>query len=129
MFVGMYFLASLAMNTLQMLIWAIIVDVIDYNEITTGKRDDGTIYGMYSFSRKIGQALAGGLGGFVLTFIGYNSVATVQSAETIKGIYAMATLFPAAGYILIGLILMFAYPLTKKAVNENAVKLAEKRKA
>ena len=39
----------------------------------------------------------------------------------------MATLFPAAGYILIGLILMFAYPLTKKVVQENSAKLAAMR--
>ena len=49
-----------------MLMWANITDIIDYQEVLTGKRDDGTIYAVYSFSRKIGQALAGGLGGFAI---------------------------------------------------------------
>ena len=34
---------------------------IDDREVRTGSRDDGTVYSVYSFARKIGQALAGGL--------------------------------------------------------------------
>ena len=126
-YVGIYTVSSLFSNTFNMLIWAKITDIIDYNEILTGKRDDGTIYGLYSFSRKIGQALAGGLGGFALTFIGYNSAAAVQTTATTDGIYTLATLFPGVCYIVVGLILMFAYPLSKKVVEENNCKLKAKR--
>ena len=126
-YVGIYTISSLFMNTFNMLIWAKITDIIDYNEILTGKRDDGTIYGLYSFSRKIGQALAGGLGGFALTFIGYNSAAAIQTQATTDGIYTLATLFPGVCYIVVGLILMFAYPLSKKVVEENNIKLKAKR--
>ena len=126
-YVVMYTIASLFMNTFNMLIWAKITDIIDYHEILTGKRDDGTIYGLYSFSRKVGQALAGGLGGFALTFIGYNSTLAVQTQSTTDGIYTLATLFPGVCYIVVGLILMFAYPLSKKVVEENAVKLKSRR--
>ena len=126
-YVVMYTIASLFLNTFNMLIWAKITDIIDYHEILTGKRDDGTIYGLYSFSRKIGQALAGGLGGFALTFIGYNSAVAVQSATATNGIYTLATLFPGVCYIVVGLILMFAYPLSKKVVEENNRKLVAKR--
>ena len=126
-YVGIYTISSLFMNTFNMLIWAKITDIIDYNEILTGKRDDGTIYGVYSFSRKLGQALAGGLGGFALTFIGYNSMAATQTTATTDGIYALATLFPGVCYIVVGLILMFAYPLSKKVVNENNLKLESMR--
>ena len=126
-YVAMYTLATLFTTVFNMLIWANITDVIDYNEILTGKRDDGTIYGVYSFSRKLGQALAGGLGGFALTFIGYNSMAATQTTATTDGIYALATLFPGVCYVVVGLILMFAYPLSKKVVNENNLKLQAMR--
>ena len=126
-YVGIYAISSIFMNVFNMLIWAKITDIIDYNEILTGKRDDGTIYGVYSFSRKIGQALAGGLGGFALGFIGYNSMAATQTTATTDGIYTLATLFPGACYIVVGLILMFAYPLSKKVVNENNLKLQAMR--
>ena len=123
-YLGVNALAMFAMSGNTLLSWANITDVIDHNEITTGKRDDGTIYGIYSFSRKIGQALAGGLGGFALSFIGYNSMAATQTAEVANGIYTIATLFPGVCYIIAGLIFMFAYPLSKKVVNENSAKLA-----
>ena len=128
-FVGLYILLTLGSNAFNMLIWAKITDVIDYNEILTGKSDDGTIYGVYSFARKIGQALAGGLGGFALTFIGYNSLAATQTVEVTNGIYTVATLFPGVCYIIVALILMFAYPLTKKVVEENSAKLAAMRES
>lgn len=120
-------LAFLGTMSFNMLTWANITDIIDYNEILTGKRDDGTIYGLYSFSRKIGQALAGGLGGFALSFIGYNSLAAAQTVEVTNGIYTIATIFPAVCYIVVALILIFAYPLNKKVVEENATKLSAMR--
>ena len=110
-----------------MLIWANITDIIDYQEVLTGKRDDGTIYAVYSFSRKIGQALAGGLGGFALSFIGYNSLAAVQTTEVTSAIYSIATIFPGISYIIVALILAFAYPLSKKVVEENSTKLSQMR--
>ncbi|MGM9530963.1 MFS transporter, partial [Intestinibacter sp.] len=88
---------------------------------------DGIIYGVYSFSRKIGQALAGGLGGFALTFIGYDSLAASQTIEVTNGIYSLSTLFPGVCYLIVGLILVFAYPLSKKVVEENSRILNEKR--
>ena len=128
-YVGIYTISQLFVNTFNMLIWAKITDIIDYNEIVNGKRDDATIYGLYSFARKIGQALAGGLGGFALSFIGYNSLAATQTAATTDGIYTLATLFPGACYIVVGLILMFIYPLSKKVVKENTLKLEAMRSA
>lgn len=60
----------LGMNYFNMLIWALITDVIDDKEVRTHSRDDGTVYGFYSFARKVGQALAGGVSGFALSAIG-----------------------------------------------------------
>ena len=122
-------LALLGTTSFNMLTWANITDIIDYNEVLTGKRDDGAIYGLYSFSRKIGQALAGGLGGFALSFIGYNSLAATQTTQVTEGIYTIATIFPAVCYIAVGLILIFAYPLSKKVVEENASKLSLMRES
>lgn len=126
-FVGITFVASFGMYYFNMVIWAYITDVIDYQEVHTGNRDDGTIYGVYSFARKIGQALAGGLSGFALSAIGYQSAATVQTDEVRVGIYNIATVFPGVCYILVALILIFAYPLSKKVVNENVAILAKRR--
>lgn len=59
---------------------SVITDMIDYQEVRTGSRDDGTVYAIYSFSRKAGQALAGGIGGRKLRQRGRGS--TCGSAES-----------------------------------------------
>ena len=127
-FVG---LGNIGTGIFNLLIWAFITDIIDYQEIKTGQRDDGTIYAVYSFSRKIGQALAGGLGAWVLQAIGYHTSTAgetiVQSDRVVNNIYSVATLAPAVCYLAVGLILLFLYPLTKKAVEENTKALKEKR--
>lgn len=110
-----------------MVIWAFITDIIDYQEIATGRREDGTVYAVYSFARKVGQALAGGLGGFVLTAIGYVSEASAQTQEVAERIYTVATLVPGICYLVVFLIIQFAYPLGRREVEENTAVLREKR--
>lgn len=119
-----YVAATFGTAIFSILSWSFITDIIDYNEIKTGERNDATIYGVYSFTRKLGQALAGAVTGYSLTFIGYNSIATVQVDSVKVGIYSLSTLFPGFCYIFAGLLLMFTYPLTKKVVQENVSKLA-----
>lgn len=118
---------NLGFGLFNLIVWAFVSDIIDDQELKTGKREDGTIYATYSFARKIGQALAGGLGGFALGIIGYNSGVQVQAMEVTKGIYNIATLVPGIMYIGVGLCLMFIYPLGKKKVESNIAALKLKR--
>lgn len=111
----------------NLVIWSFITDVIDDQEIKSGTREDGTIYAIYSFARKLGQAFAGGLGGFALAQTGYNESVQVQVQSVADGIYNVATLYPGLLYIAVGLTLIFIYPLGKNQVKENAAKLKERR--
>ncbi|AEB30776.1 putative Na+:altronate/mannonate symporter [Carnobacterium sp. 17-4] len=128
LFLAVATLGNLGMNYFSIIIWAFIADIIDYQEIRTGKREDGTIYAVYSFARKLGQALAGGLGGFALTAIGYVSAASIQTPDVLDKVYNVSTGIPAIAYLLVALSLFFIYPLGKKQVLENTAILAEKRK-
>ncbi|MBQ9748016.1 MAG: MFS transporter [Clostridia bacterium] len=122
--IGVYIAVSvlgfLGFSLFNLIMWAIITDVIDDSEVRTGKREDGTIYGAYSFARKIGQAAAGGLGGWLLVLIGFDPTAAVQSDAVAQGIYTVATLIPALLYLVVGVSLILLYPLTKKKTEENA---------
>ncbi|WP_044297129.1 MFS transporter [Robinsoniella peoriensis] len=124
-------LGNLGTGLFNLMIWAFITDIIDYQEVRSGSRDDGTVYAVYSFARKIGQALAGGLGGWTLAAIGYQSSVggetVVQTTSVVNNIYSVATLAPAVCYLIVGLILLFWYPLTKKKVLENSRILEERR--
>lgn len=127
-----YAVLMLGVSCLNILIWAFITDVIDHQEIRTGERNDATVYGLYSWARKLGQAIAGGLTGWALGWIGYQSgtgETVVQSQEVLDGIYSLATLLPAILLTVSVLALLFWYPLSKKRVDENVAILEKKHAA
>ncbi len=127
LFMVLLFIGTLGMGLFNLIIWAFITDIIDYQEVVTGKREDGTVYAVYSFARKVGQALAGGLGGFVLTAIGYVSEASAQTEAVAERIYTVATLVPGICYLAVFLIIQFTYPLTRQEVEKNAAILHNTR--
>ena len=120
---GLQLLCWLGLGMFSMVSWALITDVIDYSEIKNGVREDGSVYALYSFARKLGQALAAGLSGWLLEGIGYDSVAASeglrQTESVLAGILNISTLVPAVGFLLLGLVLWFWYPLHKKQVDKN----------
>ena len=129
LFMALLFLGTLGTGLFNMIIWAFITDIIDYQEIAAGRREDGTVYAVYSFARKVGPAIAGGLGGFVLTAIGYISEAASQTEVVAERIYTVATLVPGVCYLAVFLIIRFAYPLGRKDVEQNTAILRERRES
>ena len=127
---GLQMICWLGLGVFSMVSWALITDVIDYSEIKNGVREDGSVYALYSFARKLGQALAAGLSGWLLTGIGYSSEAAaagqVQTPEVLSGIFNISTLLPALGFVLLALVLWLWYPLHKKQVDANVAALKEK---
>ena len=120
---------SLGFGLFNLIIWAFITDIIDDHEVKTGVREDGTIYAVCSFSRKIGQAIASAMGAWSLSLIGYVEGAAKQTEAVTDGIYNIATVIPAVLYIIVGLVLAFVYTLNKKKVLENVEILKARREA
>lgn len=118
-------LCWLGLGMFSMVNWALITDVIDYSELKNGVREDGSVYALYSFARKLGQAAAAGASGGLLTMIGYTEETAFDPSVT-RGIYSISTLLPAIGFLLLALILWFWYPLHKKQVEANVRALKEK---
>lgn len=125
-YVGINVLSWYGLGVFAMVTWALITDVIDYSEIKNGIRADGSIYALYSFARKVGQASAAGLVGSLLSIIGYGEK-TAFDREVLSGVYSIATGIPAVGFLILALILIFWYPLKKKIVDENVEILKKKR--
>lgn len=111
----------------NLVIWAFVNDVSDYHELVSGLREDGTVYSIYSMARKIGQAIAGGVGGIAISAVGYDSTAKIQESSVLEGIYSLATLVPAIFYFVIVFILILFYPLNKKKTLQLKVDLNQKR--
>ncbi len=126
-YVVFYTLAYIGLGFFNTVIWAMITDVIDDAEVKNGVREDGTIYSVYSFARKLGQAFSSGMIGGLLTMIGY-SKDTAFDPEVTRGIFNLSCVIPAAGLLAVALALFFIYPLNKKKVEENCAELARRRK-
>lgn len=128
---GLQTLNWIGLGIFSMVSWALITDVIDYAELKNGVREDGSVYALYSFARKLGQAAASGLSGLLLQVIGYNNNAItegVAQTQSVKdGIFNISTLVPAVGFAALALVLWFWYPLHKKQVDANVAELKKKR--
>ena len=112
----------LGLGVFSMVSWALITDVIDDAELRNGVREDGSVYALYSFARKLGQAAAAGLSGALLTAIGY-SQETAFDPAVVNGLYDIAALVPAIGFGALAAILWFWYPLHKQQVEANVAEL------
>jgi len=86
--------SGFAMVSIQMQ-WGLVGEAIDYNEHITGKRTEGSIYGTFNLSRRIGQTVGLGISFFALDWIGYAPKQDVQSASTVFGFKILCVLVPA----------------------------------
>lgn len=101
--------------------WAMIGDVIDYQEYETGERNEGTVYSIFSMIRKVGQGLGQALMPMMIlwTIPGLNlSDSATWSPERVVGIKNMSVIFPMIGMVLVIASLVFIYPLNKKRLAE-----------
>ncbi len=100
-------------------------DCIEYGTWKNGDRTTGVAFSMQTFTTKLGQAIAGGLGGVLLTTFGY--IPNVEQSErTLNGIFSMMTLIPAIGMLLFVIIFGLFYKLNESDIEmymkENQLK-------
>ncbi|NMP36822.1 MAG: MFS transporter [Clostridiales bacterium] len=120
---------NLGVGFLTLEVWAMAMDVSDYQELKTKKREEAVNYAVFTFMRKVGQALAA-LAPFFVGLVGYDSelVGLGQNTETLKGMYTVSTLVP---FIMFAVMLacMILYPLNKKKTVQMREELAKQREA
>ena len=125
-YVLFYVIAFIGIGFFNTVIWAMITDVIDDAEVINGIREDGTIYAVYSFARKLGQAFSSGMVGGLLSMVGYTPKTAFDPAVT-EGIFKISCIVPIIGLAAVALALLFIYPLNKKRVEANVAELARRR--
>ena len=79
-------------------------------------------------SRKVGQAVAGGIGGVAIAAVGYDAAVGTQSQDVLDGIYMLGTLVPGIFYAIIAVVL-FMYPLNKQKTIQLGKDLEARRNA
>ena len=94
-------LGTIGQTVFTMLIWALVTDCLDYSEWKFNERSDGSMYSLYTFSRKIGSTIASTGVSFGLAAIGFVSGSNVvQTTEAVNGIYFLVNIIPVVTCIL-----------------------------
>lgn len=121
-------LCQIGIALVNMLVWALEADTVEYGEWKTGVRAEGIIYAVFSFTRKTGQAVGGALAAYALAFGGYVAGASTQTESAEWGIRAAVGLLPAA-MAIIAIAIMLFYPLTDTRHREIVSEIAARRAA
>ena len=119
----------LGVSGFQVLVWALVNDAIDYQELQTGKRNEGIVYSAYTFFRKLANAVSGSMSSFALAIAGFQVNEAVQNEAFSGHLWKTYTGLYVVGYLLAVLVLKFIYPLTKEKTAEMLQDLADKRNA
>lgn len=121
MYIGSLMLLYTSNAVFTIILWAMVVDCIDYQYEKTGSRDEGSLYALFSFFRKLAQGIGSAFSAVMLSFCGYveelQANQTMQTATNIKNMYLIVM---TVGVVLTVLITKFVYNIdeTKKTTAE-----------
>ncbi|MEN0046581.1 MAG: MFS transporter [Bacteroidota bacterium] len=118
---------SFGIGSLFTIMMSMTADVIDIDELNTGLRREGIFGAIYWWMVKVGFAIAGGLSGIIIAFVGFNpDLATVDQQSAVDGLHAFFCFFPMAGTI-IAILVMWNYDITEDKANEIRVQLESRK--
>jgi glucuronide carrier protein len=124
-----FFLLGIGVGGVNTLMWALEADTVEYGEWKTGVRTEGTTYALFSFTRKMGQALGGAAAAYTIGLGGYVAGKGVAQTDSAKAAIKAAAGFVPAGFILLSLAIIFFYPLTEKVFRDVVAEVAARRAA
>ena len=113
--------------------WAMVADCIDYQELQTGRREEGTVYAVYSLGRKIAQGFGAAIVLLMLGWIGFQEagydkvlgveIPCVQTPDVANRIRLLIGAVYCVCSLVQFIMLKFVYPLSKDKVDEMNIKL------
>ena len=129
---GIYLFAlviyGIGMGVYTCVSWAMMGDAIDYNEWKFGTREEGTVYSLHSFFRKLAQGIGPSVVLIIMGALGYVAkYGTIgQSAQTAHNMcWLVAALYLFSAVLqFIGIAVI--YNLDKKTLNKMNAELAER---
>ena len=134
-------ICALGLGIYSTVSWAMMGDAIDYNEWKTGKREEGVVYSLHSFFRKLAQGVGPAVAVAIMGTMGYvnNAIDPETGAEIIDVALIswenamqirslVATLYLVAGlFVFVGLGLV--YNLDKKTLSKMTSELEARHNA
>jgi GPH family glycoside/pentoside/hexuronide:cation symporter len=113
---------SFGIGSLFTLMMSMTADVIDLDELNTGKRREGIFGAIYWWMVKVGFAVAGLLSGAIMTLVGFDASSTVQPEGAIDGLRMFYSGIPILG-TLVAMYVMRNYAVSEERSNEIRAQL------
>lgn len=117
---------GMGMVSIQMQ-WGLVGEAIDYNEMVTGKRTEGSIYGAFNLARRIGQTIGSGFAIYALDWIGYSGESEIQTDGAVFGLKVLCVLIPAIFTIGSWAAFKFVWNITPEVREKMALAKAVER--
>lgn len=105
-----------------------VADVVDYDELQTGQRREGSFSACQSWISKVGIALGVGASGWILQFTGFDAKQAVQTEHALFMIRILLSGIPVIGLVL-ALIALLRFELTEQRMGEIREQLEQNRGA
>lgn len=118
---------SLGMGIYSTVSWSMMGDAIDYNEWKFGTREEGTVYSLHSFFRKLAQGIGPSLALVIMVGLGYSEINAGNQlfSVALNMRYLVAALYLFAAVMqFVGLALI--YNLDKKTLNKMTAELNQR---
>ena len=113
-------------GTFQLICWAMITDCIDYQQIKTGRREEGSVYAVYSLFGKLAQGVSASVIILLMKAVGYVAEAGPNQLEGVpERMKNLSIILMLIGSALMALILLLFYNLGKKEVAAIGEKLGK----
>ena len=118
---------SFGIGSLFTIMMSMTADVIDIDEINTGKRREGIFGAIYWWMVKVGFGIAGALSGVIISVVGFNpDLSAIDQQSAVEGLHAFFCFFPMGGTIL-AMFVMRNYSITEEKSKEISAILAKRR--
>lgn len=120
---------SFGIGSLFTIMMSMTADVIDVDELNTGKRREGIFGAIYWWMVKVGFAIAGALSGVIIALVGFNpDLATTDQQTAVDGLHTFFCFFPLVGTLL-AMYIMRNYNIDEERANEIRMELKNRKKA
>jgi GPH family glycoside/pentoside/hexuronide:cation symporter len=121
-------LAGVGIATAYLVPWSMLPDVIDLDELNTGQRREGVFYGVMTFTQKTCVGLGIALTLQALQWYGFDGslLPGQQPQSALTALRWMVGPLPTV-ILLVGILLVYLYPLTKQRHAEILAELARRK--
>ncbi|MCM1544814.1 MAG: glycoside-pentoside-hexuronide (GPH):cation symporter [Ruminococcus sp.] len=129
LYVGGLMVVNVGHCIFQIIVWAIVADCIEDSYRKKGVREEGSLYAMYSFFRKLAQGIGSAVSALALRSVGYIESSPVQTAQASLNIKNLYIVFMIIGLTIMVLSMRFIYNIGYKQEQEFNAAVNEETEA